>query len=48
MNSVIFNTFKKNIDYVIEGDNGPSNLIMTNVPALCEDLVDNDKEISDG
>jgi hypothetical protein len=38
---------QKNIDYVIEGDNGPSNLVMTNVSALCEDLVDDDKEISD-
>jgi hypothetical protein len=38
---------QKNINYVIEGDNGPSNLVLTNVSALCEDLVDDDKEISD-
>ncbi|KAM0870388.1 hypothetical protein ACQ4PT_040044 [Festuca glaucescens] len=38
---------QKSIDYVIEGDNGPSNLVMSNVSALCEDLVDDDKDFSD-
>jgi hypothetical protein len=38
---------QKSVDYVIEGDDGPSNLVMSNVSALFEDLVDEDKEYSD-
>ncbi|KAM0858932.1 hypothetical protein ACQ4PT_047527 [Festuca glaucescens] len=38
---------QKKIDHAIEGDNGPSNLVMSNVSSLCEDLVDDEKDISD-
>jgi hypothetical protein len=42
-----FQFLQKKLEYDIEGDNGPSNLVLTNVSALCEDLVDDDKVFSD-
>jgi hypothetical protein len=38
---------QKTIDYVLERDDGPSNLVMSNVSALCDDLVDEEKQNSD-